>query len=105
GTRGDSGLQSPARDTKPNYVGETSSANLKRVLIRPAVSAFGQTGHWSRQDTKTAFDPSETWQGQAPSSRYCDANRLTLAIAALSSSRGPARARSPMPLAPRGPTG
>src|SRR5262245_3716548 len=24
------------------------------------MSAFGQTGHWSRQDTKTAFDPQRT---------------------------------------------
>jgi hypothetical protein len=32
------------------------------VVRRPAVSAFGQTGHWSRHGTRTAFDdPKETF--------------------------------------------
>jgi hypothetical protein len=30
------------------------------VIRRPAVSAFGQTGHWSGHRRRTAFDPEPT---------------------------------------------
>ena len=49
---GDGGRRSP------EHFAPTS--RLWRAANRPAVSAFGQTGHWSRRGPRAEFDPERT---------------------------------------------